>query len=48
MGVSSGGDKGIPYALVMEEGEGGKKWKETIGNIAGRVWKAVTDKTEQS
>lgn len=41
-GVSSGGDHGVPYALVVDEtnkdGVGGLEWKKTMDSVAGKVW----------
>lgn len=43
-GVSSGGDQGVPYALIVDkktnevDGMGGVAWKTTMENVAGKVW----------
>ncbi|KIY63546.1 P-loop containing nucleoside triphosphate hydrolase protein [Cylindrobasidium torrendii FP15055 ss-10] len=38
-GVSRGGDKGVPYALLADEeaGVGGKEWKDRMASVAGHV-----------
>jgi len=47
-GVSSGGDRGVPYALVVNEkmntldGTGGAEWKSTMENVASRVWSLLS------
>jgi ATP-binding protein involved in chromosome partitioning len=40
-GVSSGGDKGIPFSLIRDEGEGGRRWKEAMDNAAAQVWQRI-------
>jgi len=47
-GVSSGGDQGVPYALVVNEkmdtldGAGGTEWKSTLESVASRVWSLLS------
>jgi ATP-binding protein involved in chromosome partitioning len=47
-GVSSGGDQGIPYALVADEktkaqdGAGGIEWKMTMDSVANKVWTSLS------
>lgn len=46
-GVSTGGDHGMPYALVGggakgEEGPGGEKWREGMKEVAERVWEDLS------
>jgi len=47
-GVSSGGDQGVPYALVAEEkrkvqdGAGGIEWRATMENVADKVWRSLS------
>lgn len=46
-GVSTGGDKGIPYALtarsqqVEADGSGGAVWRGAMEDIAERVWDSI-------
>jgi len=46
-GVSSGGDHGVPYALIVDEktnvkdGVGGVAWKTTMESVAGKVWSSL-------
>jgi ATP-binding protein involved in chromosome partitioning len=49
-GMSWGGDRGVPYALLGEsalskEGDGsqqaGGRWKEVMSNVARRVWQDI-------
>ena len=45
-GVSQGGDRGVPYALHSGSGgsmdAGGKQWKETMADVAARVWQFLS------
>jgi ATP-binding protein involved in chromosome partitioning len=47
-GVSSGGDQGVPYALVMddktkmEDGVGGVEWKGSMERVASKVWTSLS------
>jgi ATP-binding protein involved in chromosome partitioning len=47
-GVSSGGDQGVPYALVVDEktnlkdGAGGVEWKMTMESVASKVWSSLS------
>lgn len=44
-GVSTGGDHGMPYALVgggAEEGPGGEKWREGMKEVAEKVWQGLS------
>ena len=45
-GVSAGGDRGVPYALYAggagAEDAGGRRWKETMAGVAGRVWQFLS------
>ena len=47
-GVSSGGDQGVPYALVMdkktkmEDGVGGVEWKRSMESVASKVWTSLS------
>lgn len=49
-GVSSGGDQGVPYALVgdtekqAQDGVGGADWKATMESVAGKVWSSLLHK----
>jgi len=46
--VSSGGDEGVPYALIAEEkrmaedGAGGVEWKVTMENVADKIWRSFS------
>jgi ATP-binding protein involved in chromosome partitioning len=40
-GVSTGGDQGIPYALVESEEEGGRRWKAVMSEVAESVWNSM-------
>lgn len=42
-GVSGGGDKGVPYALLGkgEDGVGGEEWREVMDQVAGKVWTSL-------
>jgi len=45
-GVSEGGDKGAPYALLSGgkagSADGGDEWKEVMKGVAGRVWRFLS------
>jgi len=47
-GVSSGGDQGVPYALVVDDkmnakdGAGGVEWKTTMESVASKVWTSLS------
>jgi ATP-binding protein involved in chromosome partitioning len=44
-GVSTGGDAGLPYALINArseaDGVAGRQWREVMTGIAERVWEAL-------
>jgi ATP-binding protein involved in chromosome partitioning len=45
-GVSSSGDRGVPYVLhashtPQADGSGGKEWYERVQDVANRVWREV-------
>jgi len=45
-GVSSGGDEGVPYALLADErrrhdGLAGSQWMETMAAVAAKIWKSL-------
>jgi ATP-binding protein involved in chromosome partitioning len=44
-GVSTGGDAGLPYALINAhsetDGAAGRQWREAMTGIAERVWEAL-------
>lgn len=46
-GVSTGGDKGIPYALTTTsqqlegDGSGGEVWKNAMEDAAEKVWQSI-------
>lgn len=44
-GVSTGGDAGLPYALLggrsVADGVAGTQWREAMTGIAERVWEAL-------
>lgn len=44
-GVSTGGDAGLPYALLSgrseTDGVAGTQWREAMTDIAERVWEAL-------
>lgn len=42
-GVSTSGDRGVPYTLWNQQGDGlaGVQWLESMENIAKQVWEAL-------
>ena len=44
-GVSTGGDAGLPYALLSmrseTDGVAGRQWREAMTGVAERVWEAL-------
>lgn len=44
-GVSTGGDAGLPYALLSlrseSDGAAGRQWCEAMTGVAERVWEAL-------
>jgi ATP-binding protein involved in chromosome partitioning len=44
-GVSTGGDAGLPYALLSlrseTDGVAGRQWHEAMTGVAERVWEAL-------
>ena len=49
-GVSTGGDKGVPYVLAGDDsdGQGGKEWKKTMEGVASRVWASLQSSKAES
>lgn len=46
-GVSTGGDRGVPYALTANsqqlevDGSGGAVWRSMMEDAAGKVWESI-------
>lgn len=46
-GVSTGGDRGVPYALTANseqleaDGSGGTVWRRVMEDTAGKVWESI-------
>jgi ATP-binding protein involved in chromosome partitioning len=41
-GVSAGGDRGVPYALMESDEAAGRKWKQVMDEVAETVWKSMS------
>lgn len=40
-GVSSEGDRGVPYMMSADVGLGGEEWKNTMKDVARDVWRKI-------